>query len=83
MLKYDACIHNLGVAPRARYEAMARALNATGRQILYVRCLISAVALRWVMTFLRRSPVTFVRWFLLTFVRWSRAGPMSALFSEP
>jgi len=35
MLKYDACIYNLGVNPRARYEAMGRALNATGRPILY------------------------------------------------
>jgi len=35
MLKYDACRYNMGVNPRARYEAMGRALNATGRPILY------------------------------------------------
>ena len=35
MLKYDACRYNSGVSPRARYEAMGRALNATGRPILY------------------------------------------------
>jgi len=35
MLKYDACRYNAGVHPRARYEAMGRALNATGRSILY------------------------------------------------
>jgi alpha-galactosidase len=35
MLKYDACRYNLGVNPRARYEAMGRALNRTGRPILY------------------------------------------------
>jgi hypothetical protein len=29
-LKYDACIYSAGVASRARYEAMSRALNATG-----------------------------------------------------
>ena len=34
-LKYDACRYNAGVAGRARYEAMGRALNATGRQIFY------------------------------------------------
>jgi hypothetical protein len=35
MLKYDACRYNYGVASRPRYEAMGRALNATGRPILY------------------------------------------------
>ena len=35
MLKYDACRYNAGVAPRPRYLAMGRALNATGRPILY------------------------------------------------
>lgn len=34
-LKYDSCIYNGGVASRARYEAMSRALNATGRKIFY------------------------------------------------
>jgi hypothetical protein len=34
-LKYDACRYNAGVAGRARYEAMGRALNATGRKIFY------------------------------------------------
>eukprot|EP00911_Craspedida_sp_UC1_P002655 UC1_evm2s1953 len=34
-LKYDSCLYNGGVASRARYEAMARALNATGRTIFY------------------------------------------------
>jgi alpha-galactosidase len=35
MLKYDACRYNFGVTSRPRYEAMGRALNATGRKILY------------------------------------------------
>ena len=35
MLKYDACRYNSGINPRARYEVMGRALNATGRPILY------------------------------------------------
>jgi len=35
MLKYDACKYNHGVNSRARYQAMGRALNATGRPILY------------------------------------------------
>jgi len=35
MLKYDSCIYDSHIASRARYEAMGRALNATGRQILY------------------------------------------------
>ena len=34
-LKYDSCIYNSGVASRARYLAMSRALNATGRKIFY------------------------------------------------
>ena len=34
-LKYDACRYSAGVAGRARYEAMGRALNATGRRIFY------------------------------------------------
>ena len=34
-LKYDSCIYNNGVAARARYLTMSRALNATGRQIFY------------------------------------------------
>ena len=33
--RYDACLFNGGVASRARYLAMSRALNATGRQIFY------------------------------------------------
>jgi alpha-galactosidase len=34
-LKYDSCRYSGGVASRARYEAMGRALNATGRKIFY------------------------------------------------
>ena len=34
-LKYDACRYSAGVAGRARYEAMGRALNDTGRKIFY------------------------------------------------
>ena len=34
-LKYDACRYSFGVAGRARYEAMSRALNATGRKVFY------------------------------------------------
>ena len=37
-LKYDSCLYNAGVASRARYLAMGRALNATGRPILYSLC---------------------------------------------
>jgi hypothetical protein len=34
-LKYDSCLYNGGVASRARYEAMSRALNATGRKVFF------------------------------------------------
>jgi alpha-galactosidase len=34
-LKYDACIYSGGVQGRARYGAMSRALNATGRRMFY------------------------------------------------
>ena len=34
-LKYDSCLYNGNVASRARYLAMSRALNATGRKIFY------------------------------------------------
>lgn len=35
-LKYDACLYNLGVTPRARYQAMGRALNVGHVPALYV-----------------------------------------------
>lgn len=35
MLKYDACIYSGTIAGRVRYQAMQRALNATGRSIRY------------------------------------------------
>ena len=35
MLKYDSCQYSGGVASRARYLTMSRALNATGRSIFY------------------------------------------------
>lgn len=34
-LKYDSCLYNAGVQSRLRYQAMQRALNASGRQIFY------------------------------------------------
>jgi hypothetical protein len=34
-LKYDSCLYNSGIKSRARYLAMSRALNATGRKIFY------------------------------------------------
>ncbi|KAI6676064.1 hypothetical protein NL676_036860 [Syzygium grande] len=36
-LKYDNC-YNLGINPKDRYPPMLKALNATGRQILYSMC---------------------------------------------
>lgn len=36
-LKYDNC-YNLGIKPKDRYPPMLKALNATGRQILYSMC---------------------------------------------